>query len=90
MALFRIVQEALTNVAKHASASSARVALERAGDQLTLVVEDDGRGIAGAAANDPGPPGWGLAVMRERAAAVGGAVRVDSSGGGTRIVVVVG
>jgi signal transduction histidine kinase len=87
MALFRITQEALTNSAKHAAASSARVALARAGDRLTLVIEDDGRGIASPAANDPGPGGWGMAVMRERAAAVGGALRVDSSAHGTRIIV---
>ena len=88
MALFRIAQEALTNVAKHAAASQARVSIERGGGRLTLVVEDDGLGIGAArAANDPGPAGWGMAVMRERAAAVGGAVRVDSPGRGTRITV---
>ena len=89
LALFRIVQEALTNVAKHAAASSARVALARVEGRLTLVVEDDGKGMPGAA-NDPAPPGWGMAVMRERAAAVGGAVQVVSSETGTRIVVEVG
>jgi two-component system sensor histidine kinase UhpB len=87
MALFRIAQEALTNVAKHARATHARVALARTTGKLTLVVEDDGRGIAPAAANDPGPAGWGMAVMRERAGAVGGTVRVDSSERGTRVIV---
>lgn len=88
MALFRIVQEALTNTAKHAGASIARVAIARSGGLLRLVVEDDGRGIAPApAANDPGPAGWGMAVMRERAAAIGGTLRVATSGSGTRIVV---
>ena len=87
LALFRIAQEALINVAKHSAASRARVALARSGAQLTMVVEDNGRGIAPSAANDPAPPGWGMAVMRERAAAVGGAVRVASSGSGTRIIV---
>jgi two-component system sensor histidine kinase UhpB len=85
VALFRIAQEALTNVAKHAAASRARVALSAAAGQVTLVVEDDGRGIE--AANDPGRTSWGMAVMRERALAVGGAVRVESPGQGTRIVV---
>ena len=87
LALFRIVQEALTNVAKHAAASNARVALARMPGRLTLIVEDNGRGIAPLAANDPGPAGWGMAVMRERAAAVGGAVRVVSSTSGTRVIV---
>jgi len=88
MALFRIVQEALTNVAKHAGASRARVALSAGAGRITLVVEDDGRGIdATVAANDPGARTWGMAVMRERAVAVGGAMRVESAGRGTRIVV---
>jgi signal transduction histidine kinase len=87
LALFRIAQEALINVAKHAAASRARVALARSGAQLTMVVEDNGRGLAPSAANDPAPPGWGMAVMRERAAAVGGAVHVASSDSGTRIIV---
>lgn len=88
MALFRIAQEALTNVAKHAGASRARVALSAGAGRITLVVEDDGRGIdAIAAANDPGARTWGMAVMRERAVAVGGAMRVESPGHGTRIVV---
>ena len=88
MALFRIAQEALTNVAKHAGASSARVALSCAAGKLVLVVEDDGRGINSTrAANDPAGPGWGMAVMRERAGAVGGAMRVESPQQGTRIVV---
>jgi len=52
-----------------------------------MVVEDNGRGLAPSAANDPAPPGWGMAVMRERAAAVGGAVHVASSDSGTRIIV---
>ena len=89
LALFRIAQEALANVAKHAAASSARVSLGRSDGRLSLVIEDDGRGIAPRpAANDPGPAGgWGMAVMRERAAAVGGAVRFVSSGSGTRVIV---
>ena len=88
MALFRIAQEALTNVAKHAGASRATVVLSGAAQQVRLVVEDDGRGIAAsAAANDAGTVGWGMAVMRERAVAVGGAMHVESPGRGTRIVV---
>ena len=88
VALFRIAQEALTNVAKHAAASRARVAISGQAGRVRLVVEDDGRGIAATtAANDAAAPGWGMAVMRERAVAVGGAMRVESRGQGTRIVV---
>lgn len=87
VALFRIAQEALTNVAKHAGASRARVALSGSAGRVTLVIEDDGRGFDAAAANDPAGSSWGMAVMRERAVAVGGAMRVESPGRGTRIVV---
>ena len=88
MALFRIAQEALTNVVKHAGASGARVALTREAHRVTLVVEDDGRGMSGTrAANDPVRPAWGMAVMRERAAAVGGEMRIEALAPGTRIVV---
>jgi len=86
VALFRIAQEALTNVAKHAGASRARVSLSREAGRVRLVVEDNGRGIA-PAANDSESIGWGMAVMRERAAAVGGAMQVAASAPGTRIVV---
>jgi signal transduction histidine kinase len=88
LALFRIVQEALTNAAKHAAASRARVSLHAAAGRVRVLVEDDGLGIPMApAANDPGQIGWGMAVMRERAEAVGGALRVEHPGRGTRIVV---
>jgi signal transduction histidine kinase len=87
LALFRIAQEALTNVAKHAGASRATVALSGTPARVRLVVEDDGRGVPASAAANDGPPGWGMAVMRERAFAVGGAMRVESLARGTRIVV---
>lgn len=86
VALFRIAQEALTNVAKHAGASHARVSVSNEAGRVRLVVEDDGCGIA-PAANDAEVLGWGMAVMRERAAAVGGAMHVESPGRGTRVVV---
>jgi signal transduction histidine kinase len=87
--LFRIAQEALTNVAKHAGASRATVSLSREAGRVQLVIEDDGRGIV-PAANDSEEIGWGMAVMHERATAIGGAMRVESHGRGTRIVVEVG
>jgi two-component system sensor histidine kinase UhpB len=88
LALFRIAQEALTNVAKHAAASRVTIALAADAGRVRLVVEDDGCGIAATrAANDPGSAGWGMAVMRERAVAAGGTMQVESAGRGTRIVV---
>jgi two-component system sensor histidine kinase UhpB len=71
-ALYRIAQEALTNVARHAEATQARVALSLEGGALILTVADDGRGL------DPArPAGRGLIGMRERAAAYGGALTLE-------------
>ncbi|MBK4735752.1 sensor histidine kinase [Noviherbaspirillum pedocola] len=63
--LFRIVQEALTNIARHAQATSVEIRAWQAGRQLVLEVEDDGVGF-GAEAEDAGPS-WGLRGMEERA-----------------------
>ncbi|MFD4420404.1 sensor histidine kinase [Agromyces sp. NPDC058484] len=79
-AAFRIAQEALTNVVRHADATRAVVAVERLGDELLLTVDDDGRGSRGAA------EGSGILGMRERAALLGGSVEVGPSPrGGTRV-----
>lgn len=72
---YRIVQEALTNVTKHAATDSARVHLAWNRDRVTVTVADDGEGATGrpGAATVPGrPPGYGLIGMRERATAAGG------------------
>jgi len=85
--LYRIAQEALTNVAKHARASHAEIILERRSDHVLLIVEDDGIGFEPPAATAPGD-GFGLRGMEERAALVGATVVVDSSiGRGTTILV---
>ncbi|GAA4548805.1 sensor histidine kinase [Amycolatopsis samaneae] len=77
-----VVSEALTNVAKHAEASSARVEVNREGDRLRLVIEDDGRGGA-----DPGA-GSGLRGLTRRVESVDGMLRMDSPRGGpTRLSV---
>lgn len=85
-ALFRIAQEALTNVARHASAANVIVELGRADGQLTLVVSDDG---AGFDVKVPACAGcWGLVTMRERAESIGGRLTVVSAAGrGTRVEV---
>jgi len=69
---FRIVQEALTNVMRHAAASSARVSLRVEANALLIDVTDDGTGAAHGA---PSTAGHGLKGMTERAAALGGEVR---------------
>lgn len=85
IALYRIAQEALNNVAKHAQARQVRVAVRNADGAVTLLIEDDGRGFDREAV----PAGhFGLDIMRERAEAVGAALSVDSEvGKGARIEV---
>jgi len=75
-----IVSEALTNVVKHASATSAEVTVTRAGDLLRIVVSDDGTGGA-----VPGA-GTGLDGLAQRAAAVDGTLNIDSPPGGPTII----
>ena len=88
--LFRIAQEALTNVAKHAQALKATVSLKFDADPLELCIEDDGIGMTteqihrGWAHHQ----GWGLAGIQERAALLGGTLQIDSAPGrGTRLTV---
>jgi signal transduction histidine kinase len=85
IALFRVAQEALTNVVKHSHATRADVLLERRGDRLILMIEDDGTGFD-AATRHTGR--LGLAGMRERAEMLGGSLVVESSAGaGTTVLV---
>ncbi|MEV4417737.1 histidine kinase [Catellatospora sp. NPDC049609] len=80
---YRVVQEALTNVLRHARATRAEVAVRVTGALLTLEVVDDGRGVAPA---EPGAPGYGLRGMSERIALLGGTVDVGTSAlGGFRV-----
>jgi signal transduction histidine kinase len=83
--LFRITQEALTNVRKHAHARRVEIGLRRRADKLILSIQDDGSGF------EPRPPvrngqTHGLIGMRERARLLGGRLQVSSSQGqGTRV-----
>lgn len=86
--LLRIIQEALSNVRKHAGREKATVSLELAGDALRIEVADDGRGFDTHSPARTGWPRFGLQTMRERAGAVGGTFEVSSiPGAGTSIVV---
>jgi len=81
--VFRVLQEALTNAVRHADAEGVRVRLGRDGDQVRLVVEDDGRGVDAARLRS----GFGLRGMRERLRLVGGAISVEpGAAGGTTVV----
>ncbi|WP_101788113.1 sensor histidine kinase [Nonomuraea indica] len=83
VAVYRIAQEALTNIRRHADATRARVLLQRRPDGLRVLVEDDGRGLP-----DGHRAGVGLGSMRERAAELGGVCVVGAApGGGTRVEV---
>ncbi|WP_164990490.1 sensor histidine kinase [Agromyces albus] len=78
-AAYRIAQEALTNVVRHAGAARVIVTLDRAGDDLVLTVDDDGAGF-------DDHEGSGILGMRERAALLGGFVEIGASPiGGTRV-----
>lgn len=83
-ALFRILQEALTNVARHAAAKSVRVELGVADGVAALVVRDDGRGVTGEELS--APASLGLLGMRERAEALGGALLVERYASGGTVV----
>lgn len=94
-AVFRVVQEALTNVVKHASATRVCVSVERHRRQLRASIEDDGRGFDPASADAPAPAapaapgvrGWGLLGMQERIEALGGAFELESApGAGTTVL----
>lgn len=85
-AVFRIFQEALTNVARHAGARQVEVGLARENGHLVLRVADDGRGIDPKAVEDP--HSLGLLGMRERATLLGGEVRIEGEQGhGTTVTV---
>jgi signal transduction histidine kinase len=75
-AVYRVVQEALTNVVKHAQAGTASIVVAQRNQSVTVVVEDDGRGFV------TGPSDrFGLVAMRERLGLLGGSLRVESENG---------
>lgn len=87
-ALFRILQEALTNVARHARSRRVDVLLKKEESKIVLEVHDDGIGVSRAALS--APKSLGLLGMKERALAVGGTLKIQGKAGkGTRVRVTV-
>lgn len=85
-ALFRIVQEALNNIVKHAHATTVEIDLRYAVDEITLSVQDDGVGFVPTTPHESAGHGLGMLSMRERAEELGGTFRIHSApGAGTRI-----
>ncbi|MDD4870764.1 MAG: PAS domain S-box protein [Kiritimatiellae bacterium] len=87
-ALFRVAQEALTNMAKHARARHGTVTLEETHSKVRLVISDDGRGFdADTVHRQNKKSGWGLMIMQERISALGGFLKIESNlGKGTRVI----
>ena len=86
LALLRIAQEALANVAKHAGATRARLTLTYMGDVVTLDIRDDGIGFVPPTSTAPRGLGFGLSGMRQRANRVAGTLSIESEpGAGTAI-----
>lgn len=89
-ALFRIAQEAMTNILRHARAKNVRIGLCREGKEVRLCLEDDGLGFdeGELARSDPRGRGMGLFGMKERASLLGGEVKIQSNPGcGARVLV---
>jgi signal transduction histidine kinase len=88
LSVYRLVQEGLTNVLKHAGPASAAVTVRCSPDEVSVEVADDGRGAAAAPnANGNGDPGHGLRGMQERVALWGGTFSAGPRpGGGFRVL----
>jgi two-component system NarL family sensor kinase len=84
---YRVAQEALTNVARHAAATCVQIILRRKSHWIVLEIHDDGQGSDAAAVQADRAQGLGLRGMRERLALVGGDLRIDSRPGhGTQLL----
>ena len=89
IAIFRVVQEALTNVHRHSGSTTAQVRLAREGAELKLEIQDQGKGFSDEKlANAPGQAGFGVGIsgMRERILQLGGNLTIASNGTGTAVL----
>jgi signal transduction histidine kinase len=88
--VYRIVQEALTNVFRHSGAHEARVTLTQANGQLTISVRDDGKGISKRLTEfGRGSVGVGIGGMRQRVIELGGKPRLENTNPGTLVEIVI-
>jgi PAS domain S-box-containing protein len=87
LAVFRVVQEALTNVVKHSGATAIRVRVARSANGLKTTIADNGRGFEADAVSAHSEAHLGLQSMRERVAILGGTLRIRSGARGTTIAV---
>jgi signal transduction histidine kinase len=84
MSLFRIAQEALNNVIRHAQAGQVNIELKQHKRVLWLSIADNGVGFKFPAQQESDEHGWGLRIMRERAESIGGSFRVEFARPGLR------
>ncbi|HKQ88122.1 MAG TPA: sensor histidine kinase [Candidatus Acidoferrales bacterium] len=92
VAIFRVVQESLTNIHRHSGAACAHIRLSRSSAGLCVRIEDDGKGIPAARLHEmasAGTPGVGIRGMRERVRQLGGTLQIDSRGADKGTVVIV-
>jgi signal transduction histidine kinase len=89
--VFRVVQEALTNVARHSGAAEVSIVVDRSSRAVRIVVEDDGSGFepSAAAAGDDSPAGQGLRGLRERISLLKGCLEIESGTAGTTLYVTI-
>jgi signal transduction histidine kinase len=88
LVLFRVLQESLTNIHRHAGSTRAKIQLSITADSATLSVEDDGKGFT-FVNGQPHKPGVGIAGMRERVRELGGELRIHSASNGTKVEAIV-
>jgi signal transduction histidine kinase len=86
MALFRIIQEALTNILRHSQATRVNIIIEKEDDELTVEVKDNGRGITES--EKAGPSSLGLIGMQERAHLINGRIEITGFPGKGTVVTV--
>jgi PAS domain S-box-containing protein len=91
MALFRVVQESLTNIQRHSGSSQAKIRIERDSGKIALEISDKGSGISGNLRRGNGKMSFGLGVgipsMHERVKLIGGRLEIESSSSGTLVCV---
>jgi signal transduction histidine kinase len=89
ISIFRVVQEALTNIYRHSGSPTATVSIRSEGHVFRLCIEDEGKGMAARSGWGSAPPnqtGVGLRGMQERVAQLGGTLQIQSSESGTRVI----